>query len=705
MILTETKPFVESSNDFDEKFFSIADLGLVFDILRNKLYSNSILAICREYSCNARDTLREVGKFNEPIEIHLPSNLEPHYDITDAGQGISPDRVETVFIKYTASTKRNDNIQLGAYGIGSKCAMAYADSFSVTTVFDGVKYSYSCYVDSTKVGKMALLSKIPTDAHNGTTISIPVKPADFYSFRQFTEQACRHWPVKPRITGGKDIEWQTQEHLIEGKNWAIVPSKDYYDRSAKLIIDGIEYPLDIDSLRKYADPAILDAAKGDFQLQFGIGELSLSANREQIYLDKPTQERIKERFVEIQKDIKDIVDNKLASFTSLWDANVYFRKDLTRAFNDLSFLGNLKWDGLPLTHGRLRVECPAFLFEKGEHYNRRTGARDVKICRTAIHTLEFPEHAALYVDDLKIPDITNKHVQKAFDDDSKLKFVYIVCPSEFTTEADLNKDINLDKLLPKYLSTITKASLVRASMPASARLIIFKFDNGAFHQVSYDNMESDTNKKVICRFRKDNYAKIRTALFADGRQISSNDLRALLNRNVGYSIYGIDENKDSARIKKEFSDFQEIDAFVKEKFTDNAAIDCLEIKFAKQHSYDIQNSEIDDTDNIGKLILDKSSVFFKRAKLHKRLLELYRSDNGLLHLYESLNGYITTKTMDEFAKNHPELDVVMVNKEYSDKYPLLEHIRPYKCSELIESIAQYINMMDKNQGNKEIEHE
>src|ERR1700722_2790693 len=221
MILTQNIPNCEGSGLLDEKFFGIEDQGMLFEILRNKMYSNPILAICREYSCNALDAHREVGKFDLPIEIHLPSGLEPEYRIKDFGTGISPNRMENVFIKYAASTKRNDNIQIGSFGLGGKSFFSYSDAATITTIFNHIKYHYTCFIDPTRVGKLALLSKNHTDEPNGTEIIIPVKHQDFNAFRQWTEHACRHWKVKPIITGADPIQWKFDKKIIEGTNWEI----------------------------------------------------------------------------------------------------------------------------------------------------------------------------------------------------------------------------------------------------------------------------------------------------------------------------------------------------------------------------------------------------------------------------------------------------------------------------------------------------
>ena len=89
MELLIDKPVVESTGIIEEQSFSIEDQGMIFDILRNKMYSDPIRAICREITCNARDAHREVGKADIPIHIQLPSALQPNLVIKDFGPGIT----------------------------------------------------------------------------------------------------------------------------------------------------------------------------------------------------------------------------------------------------------------------------------------------------------------------------------------------------------------------------------------------------------------------------------------------------------------------------------------------------------------------------------------------------------------------------------------------------------------------------------------
>jgi hypothetical protein len=697
MKLSEVKPYFESSGQMQEHFFSIQDQGMIFEILRSKMYSNPILAICREITSNARDAHREVGKQDVPVEIHLPTGLEPQYRVKDLGPGISPDRMINIFIKYTASTKRDDNTQTGGFGLGAKTPFSYSDTFLVNTIHDKIKYSYSCSIDATRVGKLLLLHQAPTKDPNSTEIVIDVKPIDFNFFKQWTEQACRHWTVKPIITGNR-IEWTVINKVIEGEGWAIMHNNDYYNRVAKLVIDGIEYPLELEALRKYADPKLIDSAKGTFIMYFGVGELSLSANREQVYLDKPTQDKIRTRLDEITKEIKKLVDNKIDSFSNLWEANIYYRRELTHAFQNLGFLGTLAWKGNKLSNGYVDLLCGVYSFSKGK-YSSRYGTDPNKLTRSIGHSLEFSENTDLYINDLPIKDPTPKHVKKAFEDNPKLTKIHVICPNDKQSEATLNKEISLDKMVPKRLSQITKAT-GRKYTPAASRLLIFKFDAQAasFRQVSYDNMEEDENKKVICLLtRNDNNSSIwRAPLLSKTKQsLPLNAIRALTERNPKISFYGVDRDTDPKRLEEEFSDFKALDSFIDEKVLNNKSINYVEIKYSQVHNYNVDERILKFSDRLDSLITNKGSQFLARLELHKKIKRLGGDDKGLLEIYEAVKGVIEEKELTSFVKQNPDWDILKVNENYGHKYPLLGALNSYNFSQIVDHIGHYVNMVDK----------
>lgn len=693
MKLNDVRPNVETSGDLEEKLFGIEDQGMIFDILRNKMYSNPILAICREITCNARDAHREVGN-PAPIQIHLPNNMEPYFKVTDFGPGISPDRMANIFIKYTASTKRNDNTQTGGFGLGAKTPFSYSDSFSIITNYNGVQYNYNAFIDPSKIGKLALGSEAPTTEPNGTTIIIPVQAKNYHEFQQYAEQACRHWDVKPIIKGGT-IKWPEFSPILEGKDWSICSNGNDWNRSAVLIIDGIEYPCPLDTLRKYANASLIDSSRGNLLLTFGIGELTLSASRENVYWDEVTQKAIKNRMTSVQAEIKKRVTDKIDTFPDLWTANIYYRDELRQGFHDIKFLGTLQWKGMDLTDNYCDTGCATFHFKKGG-WSRKKGHDPNRLKRATTHHLTFEKTSALFINDLPLKEPTPRHVRKAFDDDPKLTSVQVVCPNDKYSLADLNKDLHLDKMAPRLLSSITKASS-RQYTPASQRVLVFQFMERAcgFKQSSYSAMEEDSQDKVLCLLTRDSSTPNRNVILKNKKEFQLQALRWLAQKHPTISFYGVDSTTTEDRIEEDFSDLTPLDDFLEEQ-VENKKIDFLEVKYSSSERFDLDHNMMRNIKKIEKLIDDKDSLFIKRLRLHVRLNELRQGDSYLLTIYESVNGEITKGDLTNWLKDHPDHDWDKLEKEYTKSYPLIEHLHYYNFDEVGPAISHYINIVDKN---------
>ena len=94
----------------------------VMAILTN-LYANAPLAVLREYATNARDSHVAAGS-DRPIEVDLPTDLNPSLVIRDFGVGLSEQEIIDVYARYGASTKRDTDDQVGAFGLGWRLAAA-----------------------------------------------------------------------------------------------------------------------------------------------------------------------------------------------------------------------------------------------------------------------------------------------------------------------------------------------------------------------------------------------------------------------------------------------------------------------------------------------------------------------------------------------------------------------------------------------------
>jgi len=71
------KPYTvrKSGIENDGISFGIKKEGLahIFNVLRNQLYSNKILAVIREYSCNAYDAQVEAGNSDKQFIVTCPT--------------------------------------------------------------------------------------------------------------------------------------------------------------------------------------------------------------------------------------------------------------------------------------------------------------------------------------------------------------------------------------------------------------------------------------------------------------------------------------------------------------------------------------------------------------------------------------------------------------------------------------------------------
>ena len=69
MITTSQQTTLKQSDDFQSVSFGIKESGLshIFNVLRNQLYSDKVLAVIREYYTNAVDSHIEVGKADTTI--------------------------------------------------------------------------------------------------------------------------------------------------------------------------------------------------------------------------------------------------------------------------------------------------------------------------------------------------------------------------------------------------------------------------------------------------------------------------------------------------------------------------------------------------------------------------------------------------------------------------------------------------------------
>jgi len=134
--------------DMPDKKFGIIANDKMYDILSSKIYTDKITAPIRELATNAYDA--HIANHNEskPFDIHIPTENELYFSISDYGDGMDGQTIEELYTTYGFSDKSSSNKFTGCLGLGSKSPFAYTDSFEVHSVKDYIKYVYKCYMES-----------------------------------------------------------------------------------------------------------------------------------------------------------------------------------------------------------------------------------------------------------------------------------------------------------------------------------------------------------------------------------------------------------------------------------------------------------------------------------------------------------------------------------------------------------------------------
>ena len=133
---------MESSEQLQEKQFTIATNAKAFEILTSTLYKNVPSSIVRELISNGYDGHVRAGNVDKKIEVHAPFVFEPTFEVRDFGCSMDEETMMNVYTTFFSSTKNADNNEVGGFGLGCKLPFAYTDMFTITTYLNGKQQDY-----------------------------------------------------------------------------------------------------------------------------------------------------------------------------------------------------------------------------------------------------------------------------------------------------------------------------------------------------------------------------------------------------------------------------------------------------------------------------------------------------------------------------------------------------------------------------------
>lgn len=284
--------------------------------LRDKIYSDKVLAVVREYICNAQD---EHKKYN--IDKNVDVKLEKIdskwiWSVRDYAMGLNEYDIRNVFGMYFESTKSNENDSVGGFGIGGKAGFSYTDTFYINSHHNGTKSCYVCTLGSgTKgipVGEIYKISEEPT-TEQGIEISLDVDK-DARSFSKKTYNLVEFYLPNTNILFEDgylskiysplppDAVKSVGDYVFN--TYASHPNDIYIDNRFLIRMGGVVYPYNSTSLkpRQYAKCIIVDVP---------IGKLSIPISRESIE-NTPLNEKV---FDDINKCLDLILDEEGSTIT------------------------------------------------------------------------------------------------------------------------------------------------------------------------------------------------------------------------------------------------------------------------------------------------------------------------------------------------------------------------------------------------------
>lgn len=466
----------------NEHKFSIASTPDSFRILSDGLYSDKIRAIVRELSTNAIDSQVEAGNGNKPFYVHLPNIIEPYFQIRDYGTGMSPEKLEELYVTYFWSDKKETNEQVGQLGLGSKSPFAYTDAFTVVSYHNGKKYTYSAFISEGTEDKydpdtleviergeqggfpaIALLGEDDTDEPNGIEITVPVSQSDFDRFREKAEQVYQYFKIQPKVEGSRyyDVPKLEYPHM-QGEGWGI----HTLDGKPKAIMGNIAYPI------QFADESQLTPEQQELlntgvDMYFNIGELDITPSRELLQNNGRTVAALMRRFEQIIQHVREHISKEFDSIEHLWDAKCTFYDLFGRSASKnklarIAGMTKLQWRGQEI--GDTQIYVGDLKGVEAQHffkYKRYYWRDDSKLKRERVNYITANKNLGIFESDLTRGSFTR--CQRAIED-GKYDAIILVT---FKTDEDrkafrdklgiADKHIGKTSELPKYASNSAAA--------------------------------------------------------------------------------------------------------------------------------------------------------------------------------------------------------------------------------------------------------
>lgn len=321
MITQKHEINVETSNDFPQSSFTIEVNAEAFRAISDKLYTDKPMAIVREIYTNAFDVHSLTNQALD-IQVHLPTYEEPYLSIKDYGTGLSEADIRGLYSTLFKSTKRENNIECGKFGVGKCSVLSYTDSFTVSSRYNGILFVYNVFINGKGIPSVAKLSEEPTDEPNGLEVSCAVSLSDC---NRFVEAASKFFARIEKLPKFNTEFFPTQiQYVAEGDGWK-ARRVNYGEQAGLVAVVGpVAYPVAVPSSSVPSELHYLLSANLD--LFFNIGEVDVAMSRESLSLDESTIEKIIKKLRQIHDESTTKLESELDKSANMFRARKYIEK-------------------------------------------------------------------------------------------------------------------------------------------------------------------------------------------------------------------------------------------------------------------------------------------------------------------------------------------------------------------------------------------
>ncbi|ALY07200.1 HSP90 family molecular chaperone [Vibrio phage vB_VmeM-32] len=352
----DTTPAI-TSNNIESGKFGMELSAKTFKIFTSSIYKYKIRAIIRELYSNAIDGLiarkRQHGALidGKTIDVHLPTSIEPTFIIRDYGTGMSKEFMFSTYTTYFASTKNDNNDEIGGLGLGCKSPLCLVSTFTVTSIVDGIKNVYSVYMTDSGEPNIASMGEFETDELDGVEVRVPVQPEDFAEYEQESLRLLPFFSYQPNFIGQNKLDYDPIV-FDDSKTLYNIATK-YTGINVGAVMGGVVYPIP-DELTKSSIVRVL-GPKNCF-IEFDIGQLDFQPSREELSLDKTTIANITSKLEVIDSEYVKLYERVLEKSKSLRNFYKLLKIEFQEKYSEqrnISFSSLWSW-----THARLCATNP-----------------------------------------------------------------------------------------------------------------------------------------------------------------------------------------------------------------------------------------------------------------------------------------------------------------------------------------------------------